>query len=297
MIAKFEMRDTVDNQRVLTCVYSGDNMLFSEPFDWTKTGFSREHSYCHNWMPTNPANNPERPEYEDYHHLFPVNQVNANEVRSNYPLGKVVSSLSSYLGCKFGFNSKGELVYEPRDFHKGDAARAIFYMSICYNGIEGYNWGFKKNISPTIQYGQDQEILKEWNFQDPPSNWEIARNDYIDSLQGNRNPFIDRPEFACFIDFNSMSYLKNGCSSSLNEVEYKMVNIFPNPFNNEIIIELNNIENSEIQVMDLNARLIYKSYSGNNTFIKLNLSEIQSGVYYLKVISKESIFIQKIIKK
>ncbi len=297
MIDKFEMRDTIDNQRVLTCVYSGENKMYLEPFDWNNTGFSREHSYCHNWMPTNPANNPEKPEYEDYHHLFPTNQINANEVRSNYPLGKVIFSLSSYLDSKFGFNSKGELVFEPRDSHKGDAARAIFYMAICYNGIEGNNWGFKKNISPTIQYGQDQEILKEWNFQDLPSNWEIARNDYIDSLQGNRNPFIDRPEFTCFIDFNSMTYLKNGCSTSLNEVENEKVKIYPNPFNEEIIIELNDVENSEVQVLDLNARLLFKTLSEDETFIKLHLSEIQSGVYYLKVNSKESIFIQKIVKK
>ena len=297
MIAKFEMRDTIDNQKVLTCVYSGENKIYSEPFDWSKTGFSREHSYCHNWMPTNPANNPEKPEYEDYHHLFPTNQINANEVRSNYPLGKVIFSLSSYLDSKFGFNSKGELVFEPRDSHKGDVARAILYMAICYNGIDGNNWGLKKIISPTIQYGQDQEILKEWNFQDPPSNWEIARNDYIDSLQGNRNPFIDRPEFACFIDFNSMTYLKNGCSLSLNEVDSENVKVFPNPFNDEIIIELNDIENSEVQVLDLNARLIYNTSFESEKFLKLNLANIQSGIYYLKVISQESIFIQKIVKK
>ena len=297
MIAKFEMRDTIDNQRVLTCVYSGDNKIYSEPFDWTKTGFSREHSYCHNWMPTNPANNPERPEYEDYHHLFPTNQINANQVRSNYPLGKVVSTLSTYLDSKFGFNSKGELVFEPRDSHKGDVARAILYMAISYNGIEGNNWGLKKLISPTIQYGQDQDILKEWNFQDPPSNWEIARNDYVDSLQGNRNPFIDRPEFACFIDFNSMTYLKNGCSSSLNEIDSEKVKVLPNPFDDEIKIELNDIENSEVQVLDLNARLIFESSSEGKTFLKFKLSDIQSGMYYLKVISKESIFIQKIVKK
>jgi hypothetical protein len=94
-----------------------------------------------------------------------------------------------------------------------------------------------------------------------------------------------------------MTYLKNGCSTSLNEVENEKVKIYPNPFNEEIIIELNDVENSQVQVLDLNDRLLFKTSFEDETFIKLNLSEIQSGVYYLKVISKESIFIQKIVKK
>ena len=297
MVSKFEMRDTIENQRVLTCVYSGENKFFSEPFDWITTGFSREHSYCHNWMPTNPANNPEKPEYEDYHHLFPVNQISANEVRSNYPLGKVISPLSTYLGSKFGFNSKGQLVFEPRDAHKGDVARAIMYMALCYNGVDGYNWKLRNVISPTIQYGQDQSILKEWNFQDQPSNWEIARNDFIDSLQGNRNPFIDRPEFACFIDFDSMTYLKNGCSSSLNEILENNIGIYPNPFMDEIVLEMKVTENLEIQVLDLNSRLMDNSFYKKESTLKLNFSDYVSGVYYLKIIANDSIFIKKIVKK
>ena len=83
------MRDTLDHQYVVTCVYSGENSIFDLPFDWSETGFSREHSYCHNWMPSNPANNPEKPEYQDLHHLFPVVFKNVNETRINYPLGEV----------------------------------------------------------------------------------------------------------------------------------------------------------------------------------------------------------------
>ncbi len=49
MINLFTARDTNAGQRVITCVYSGEQYIYTEPFAW---GYmSREHSYCHNWMP------------------------------------------------------------------------------------------------------------------------------------------------------------------------------------------------------------------------------------------------------
>ncbi|MCX8487080.1 MAG: hypothetical protein ORN53_07920, partial [Crocinitomicaceae bacterium] len=68
---QFEIRDTTNGQSFVTCVYSGERKVFNEPFDWTAQGYSREHSYCHSWMPTFPADNPEQPEYSDQHNLWP----------------------------------------------------------------------------------------------------------------------------------------------------------------------------------------------------------------------------------
>ena len=51
--------------------------------------------------------------------------------------------------------------------------------------------------------------MKKWHYQDPPDAYEISRNDFLDSLQGNRNPFIDSARYACYIDFSNMSYIAN----------------------------------------------------------------------------------------
>ena len=156
-------------------------------------------------MPTNPANDPiERDEYADQHHLFPTHQDGANGIRSNHPLGNVSNVQDTFGDAKFGTDASGNIVYEPRDEHKGDAARAILYMMIRYDDIDGYDWGLSAINSASSQDPQDLNVLLDWHNQDPPSSWEIARNDYTQSIQGNRNPFVDHPEYVNYIDFYSI---------------------------------------------------------------------------------------------
>jgi endonuclease I len=170
--------------------------------DW-----SREHTYPHSWMPSFPANNPEKPEYNDQHNLYPARQTNVNALRCNYPLGDVLTASTSYNGCKLGTDAAGNKVFEPRSAHKGRAARAIMYMATCYHS-SATSWAFPNpigNCSGTpINYGQDQYTLKKWHFENPPTNFDIARNDFLDSVQTNRNPFVDSIRYACFIDFTNM---------------------------------------------------------------------------------------------
>ena len=75
--------------------------------------------------------------------------------------------------------------YEPIDEVKGDVARILFYMSVHYDlDIEG------TKVASSIA------MLLEWHELDPVDDREIARNNVVQDKQGNRNPFIDYPEFA-----------------------------------------------------------------------------------------------------
>ena len=274
MIPFFEARDTTLDRRVVTCVYSGENKIYTEPFDFTDNGYSREHTYCHSWMPTNPAQN--LPEYSDYHHLFPSNLNNANILRSNNPLGEVVNETSSFLGCKSGTNANGQTVFEPRDEHKGDAARAIMYEAICYTTVSGNSWALPNS--------QDQMILKQWHFQDPPDNWEIARNDFIDSLQGNRNPFVDSIDYVCFIDFSNMTYDASACvPSSVEELLNKGFVAYPNPANEKLNLHVDATTISSYQIIDFLGRVVLSSDVNNLKLVKANISSLKSGAYLVKV--------------
>jgi len=209
ILADYESSDAGDGKRKVTCVYSGEVYLYTPPFSWGY--FSREHTWCHSWMPTYSSKTGN--EYSDQHHLFPTNQNKANGVRNNHPLGKVITITSSYLGCKYGKNENDKPVFEPREEHKGDAARALLYMSLMYNGVNNKNWTFNYLNSTTLpNLGEDTQsvaILLQWHKQDPPDSWEIGRNDYIQSIQGNRNPFVDHPEWVDYIDWYSLSYKTN----------------------------------------------------------------------------------------
>ncbi len=76
-------------------------------------------------------------------------------------------------------NEEGVVVFQPRADHRGNVARAMFYMSVRY-------W---------MPIPEDMEnALKAWHLEDPVDTAEEARNGRIEGEQQNRNPFIDTPE-------------------------------------------------------------------------------------------------------
>ena len=275
MIYSFEARDTTLDRRVVTCVYSGENKIYTEPFDWSSNGYSREHTYCHSWMPTNPATL--LPEYSDYHHLFPTNLNDVNIVRSNNALGIVVNVTSTYLGSKYGTDANGQTVFEPRDEHKGDAARAMMYEAICYTTISGNSWAL-----PSYQ---NQYLLKQWHFQDPPDNWEIARNDFVDSLQNNRNPFVDSIDYACFVNFSNMTYEPLACEASINELLNNGFITYPNPSKDEINLHVDATTISSYQIIDFQGRVVLSADVNNLALVKANISKLNAGTYLVKVVT------------
>jgi hypothetical protein len=295
MVKGFAARDTTLDRRVVTCVYSGENKIYTEPFDFTANGYSREHTYCHSWMPTNPAQ--ALPEYNDYHHLFPTNQDDVNALRSNYPLGEVVTVQQTYLGAKYGQDANGKTVFEPRDEDKGDAARAMFYETICYTTVSGNLWALPSNISTSIPYGQDQAVLKQWHFQDLPDGWEIARNDYIDSLQSNRNPFVDSIDYVCFINFSNMTYDAIACQASVEEMLNTGFIVYPNPAKGELNLHVDATSISYYEILDIRGRVVMKGDVNNQVLVKLNIANLEAGSYIVKAqtpngIAQRSIVIQ-----
>ncbi|MBO5711539.1 MAG: endonuclease, partial [Acholeplasmatales bacterium] len=41
----------------------------------------------------------------------------------------------------------------------------------------------------------DLAMLIKWHYEDPVDETDIARNNVVYGIQGNRNPFIDHPEY------------------------------------------------------------------------------------------------------
>ena len=99
---------------------------------------------------------------------------------------------------------------------KGDMARAVLYMAIRY---EGGRDAATQQSEPDLELTDDRSrivitsaspaymgllsTLLAWHQADPPDAAERARNEVIHSFQGNRNPFIDHPEWATSALFTS----------------------------------------------------------------------------------------------
>jgi deoxyribonuclease-1 len=118
----------------------------------------------------------------DMHNLFP-SRSDVNQARSSFRFGEVRGEKRDYgRHCDFEINSRAR-VAEPTPAVRGEVARAMFYMAHEYQG------------QGLLIFKKQARLLMAWHRADPPSGAERRRNDIIAKIQGNRNPFIDRPEY------------------------------------------------------------------------------------------------------
>lgn len=144
------------------------------------------------------------PMYSDINFIRPTDGK-VNGYRSNFPFGKVgITSYISQNGSKLGTSvSSGYsgTVFEPIDAFKGDVARMIFYFVTRYESqLSGFSSGnmLGNSAYPGLQTWELNQLLA-WHLADPVSPMEISRNNASYVYQGNRNPFIDHPEYAAQI--------------------------------------------------------------------------------------------------
>jgi endonuclease I len=203
--SNYELDSYYENDGTILDIYS-ENPTGSDPYNFSRGDdqcgnyngegvcYNREHSFPKSWFDDG------QPMYSDVHHLFPTDgQVNGQ--RGNFPYGEVGSiSFESENGSLKGSARSGlgysGTVFEPIDEFKGDLARAYFYMATRYEDILT-NWS-----SPMLDGSDDQvyeewalDMLVTWHQNDPVSQKEIDRNNNAYSYQGNRNPFVDHPEW------------------------------------------------------------------------------------------------------
>ncbi len=164
----FAWIDNVDGE--VEGVYTGKKVATVEIPDASQ--LNTEHTWPQGRSGGDPATE------SDLHHIFPTDP-DANQERASLNFGVVVNAEWEVGGSKRGRDAGGDTRFEPRDQHKGDAARAIFYYAVIYGqDVPAY----------------EEEVLRQWHADDPPDDRERRRNQAIDNVQGSRNPFIDFPE-------------------------------------------------------------------------------------------------------
>ncbi len=198
----FQTTDAKSNGKVWD-MYSNTNYTFvsNQCGTYNSEGdcYNREHSFPASWF------NDASPMFTDLHHLYPTDGY-VNGIRSNYIYAKVgTATYTSGNGSKRGnciTPGYSGTVFEPIDEYKGDFVRMLFYMATRYENIIHTWYANAANANIILQNNSFPvyeswylDMLGEWHVNDPVSQKEIDRNNAVYARQGNRNPFIDRPDF------------------------------------------------------------------------------------------------------
>ncbi len=113
------------------------------------------------------------------------------------------------------------------------------------------------------------------------------------------NECAEVPEFPEDSPGNSAMIILPATNSYESTTDSKSNNftIYPNPANNQVIIELNELEANQFQLFDLNGRLIKRGQiNGQKT--SLAISELENGVYLLNIlIDNEVVGVQRLFKQ
>jgi endonuclease I len=166
--------------------YSGEGYCYNREHVWPKAWFGGG-----------------SPMKSDLHHLYPTDGY-VNGRRSSSPFGVVdhaiwTSQNGGRLGGSDQCGTEHGTVFEPADSFKGDLARVFFYMSVRY-GLEDENWDSSFAVDGATIEQWEEDVLRTWHIMDPVSQKEIDRNEAVFGIQGNRNPFVDHPEWVCLIE-------------------------------------------------------------------------------------------------
>ena len=186
----------------------------------------------------------------------------------------------------------------PGDEWKGDVARIIMYMYIRYNGdgtseTQTQCWPINVGIGTTNNIDNKMvDLFLQWNAEDPVSDVEKQRNPVSETMQGNRNPFIDNPAFATRIWGGVQAQDTWG---TLAVATYKNLGfeVYPNPSNNHSVnVILGNENKADISLYNIGGQLIYHQ---KMTSKKQNIPNLPSGFYMLKITTDTQTRVKKVI--
>ena len=214
------------------------------------SNYNREHTWPKSYgFPDDGSSNYP---YTDAHHLFLANS-GYNSSRSNKPYAdcdsscseKVTTSSNSRGGSSTESNwttgSGATGSWQTWSERKGDTARALMYLAVRYEGgTHGDTGASEPNLiltddraliansntgdNLTVAYMGLKSTLLQWHEDDPVDDFERRHNEAVYENQGNRNPFVDYPEYVtCVFEGNCSNSSGNSSGSTdawINEIHY-----------------------------------------------------------------------------
>lgn len=188
------------------------------------TYYNREHSWPKSYgFPNDGSDNYP---YTDMHHLF-IADSGYNSSRNNKPYA-LCSDPACIVKPTDANNNRGgsalevsltlgsgalDGIWQTWPARRGDVARALMYLSVRYEGGTHSSTGVTE---PDLELTDDRTLIEasntggneakaymglksvliSWHHEDPVDDFERRHNEAVFAAQGNRNPFVDHPEYA-----------------------------------------------------------------------------------------------------
>ncbi len=289
------------------CVYSGYALYLPDNVDPSThllkggdpDGINTEHTY-----PQSKGAGEGNPR-SDMHHLFPTRAF-VNSARGNAAFAEINDNDTDFWYYKTIVNTSipsanrdlyseklempffGDNRFEPKEQHKGNVARAVFYFYTMYKS--------QANAADPAYFELQRETLCNWHFDDPVDSLEWTQNFLKAAYQDNRpNPYI----LDCTLP--QRTYCENmglSCIVSVNEaikVGLTSMSVYPVPFVDRTNIQysLSRSADVRIEVVDLLGSVQYQVFSGNQSAGEYSFEWVpayntSSGLYFLRLMASNS---------
>ena len=280
----------------LECVYSGHKLYVSQNdpdpiqtliMNGSPNGINCEHTFPQS-MGAGDGN-----ARSDMFHLYPC-RSEVNSARGNYPFDEINDSSTdrwfinnteqSFIPNANidAFSEQIEGKFEPKETHKGNVARAMFYFFTMY-----------KNQANASFFNQQKDVLCEWHLMDPVDSLEWFRAQEIALFQdGKVNPFI----LDCSLLKRSYCTESEDCeiissSKAPFSKESVQIAVYPNPVDLYYVIsfELNQPYQLKGTLLDISGRKVHQMINTNlfsgqyEITIEEGLSGLEPGFYLLYI--------------
>lgn len=244
-------RDTlygkIDNRNdSVTCVYTGYKLYVPPGVDpsthlymnGSGNGINAEHTY-----PQSKGADEGNAE-SDMHHIFPTRAA-VNSARNNDPFGEIVdvdadkwfhldqvqTTIPTQEIETFS-ESINATIFEPREDHKGDVARAVMYFYTMYKA--------EADAADPNFFWDQIDGLCDWHLLDPVSEKEWTRSNYIAQYQeGKANPFV----LDCTVAWRTYCSNTAQCETTpvaiLKDWGVELLPNTPNPFAQHTVLAYN----------------------------------------------------------
>jgi endonuclease I len=297
--ARDKMYAVIDNHNdSVTCVYTGYKVYvpydYPAPRDLTNNA-SPKMDAEHSWPKSKGADDPGDPRaISDLNHIYPTNSL-ANSARGSLPFGIIPEDETDRWWFGVGYiiyipatqkelysREKTGVRFEPRDDHKGNLARSMFYFYTMYRP--------EADAADPNFFAIQKDDFFAWHKADPVDTGELERANMIAVYQdGKTNPFILDSTLVrrCYFSIPATSIkLHPDAPADIYELQQN----YPNPFNGMtwIGINLSNPSGIKLTIFDTRGSRVAVLFqgilsAGHHSFSWTAGPGIASGVYYCRM--------------